>query len=156
MLWFFLTLQVLLQRWCLTCHCVHTLTPRGNRERPESGIYFNIFEKTQYLINTLYLTAILAYQRNYSSSGWQIYQSISREQRKSEREIEMKVNTWINLYTGCLLNIVFFLQILIYIPDSVFSRCQCVYTHKAGRTPALQQNLQSSQKSENFNEKHNI
>ena len=45
MLWFFWTLQVLLQRWCSTCHCVHTLTPRGNRERPESGIYFKIFEK---------------------------------------------------------------------------------------------------------------
>ena len=55
MLWFFWTLQVLLQRWCLTCHCVHTLTPRGNRERTESGIYFKIFEKTQYLMNTLYI-----------------------------------------------------------------------------------------------------
>ena len=28
----------------LTCHCVHTLTPRGNREMPESGIYFKIYE----------------------------------------------------------------------------------------------------------------
>ena len=28
------------------CHCVHSLKPRGNRERPESGIYFNIFEKS--------------------------------------------------------------------------------------------------------------
>ena len=35
--------------------CTHTRTPRGNRERPESGIYFKIFEKTQYLMNTLYL-----------------------------------------------------------------------------------------------------
>ena len=34
-LWFFWTLQVLLQRRCLTYHSVHTLTPRGNRERPE-------------------------------------------------------------------------------------------------------------------------
>ena len=46
MLWFFLTLQVLLlQRWCLTCHCVHTLTPRGNRERPEYEIYFKSSKK---------------------------------------------------------------------------------------------------------------
>ena len=45
MLWFFWTLQVLLQRWCSTCHCVLTLTPRGNQERPGSGIYLNIFEK---------------------------------------------------------------------------------------------------------------
>ena len=37
----------------------------------------------------------------------------------------------------------FFSKILIYIPDSVFSRCQCVYTQQAGRTPALQQNRQS-------------
>ena len=33
----------------------HPLTTRGNRERPESGIYFKIFEKTQYLMNILYL-----------------------------------------------------------------------------------------------------
>ena len=41
-------------------------------------------------------------------------------------------------------------------PFSVFSLCQCVYTHQAGRKPALQQNWQSSEKSQNFNEKHNI
>ena len=40
MLWFFWTLQFLLQRWCLTCLCVHTLTPRRNREGPEFGKYF--------------------------------------------------------------------------------------------------------------------
>ena len=45
MLWFLWTLQVLLQRGCLTCYCVHSRTPKGNRERPESGIYFKIFEK---------------------------------------------------------------------------------------------------------------
>ena len=53
MLWFFWTLQVLLlQRWCLTCHCVLSLTRRGNRERPESEIYLKIFEITQYLKKT--------------------------------------------------------------------------------------------------------
>ena len=30
---------------------------------------------------------------------------------------------------------------------------QCVYTHQAGRKPALQQNWQSSEKSQNFKEK---
>ena len=41
MLWFFLTLPVLLQRWCSTCHlAVHTLTLRINRESPEFGIFF--------------------------------------------------------------------------------------------------------------------
>ena len=59
MLWFFLTLPVLLQCWCLTCQCIRTLTPRGNRKRPESGIYFKIFEKTQYLMNNLYCTPYL-------------------------------------------------------------------------------------------------
>ena len=49
-----------------------------------------------------------------------------------------------------------FSKILIYIPVSVFSRCQYVYTRQAGRTPALQQNWQSSEKSHNFKEKHNI
>ena len=38
-------------------------------------------------------------------------------------------------------------------PFSVFPRCQCVYTHQAGITPALQQNWQSSEKSQNFKEK---
>ena len=36
-------------------------------------------------------------------------------------------------------------------PFSVFPRCQCVYTHQAGRTHALQQNWQSSEK--HFKEK---
>ena len=39
--------------------CTYTLTPRGNRERPESGIYFNIFEKTQLLMNTLYMLKLV-------------------------------------------------------------------------------------------------
>ena len=32
----------------------------------------------------------------------------------------------------------------------------CVYTHQTGRIPALQQNWQSLEKSQNFKEKHNI
>ena len=39
------------------------------------------------------------------------------------------------------------------IPNSVFPRCQCVYTHQAGRKPALQQNWQSSEKLQHFKEK---
>ena len=43
---FFWPLPVLLQRWCSTCLvCVHTLTPRENRERPESGIFENLWKK---------------------------------------------------------------------------------------------------------------
>ena len=34
---------------------------------------------------------------------------------------------------------------------AAFPRCQCVYTHKAGRTPALQQNWQSSENSKRKN-----
>ena len=40
-------------------------------------------------------------------------------------------------------------------PLSVSPRCQCVYK-MAGQTPALQQNLQSSEKAQYFKEKHNI
>ena len=50
--------------------------------------------------------------------------------------------------TGCALKIVFFEDFKIYSgiwPLSVSTRCQCVYT-MAGQTPALQQNLQSSEK----------
>ena len=36
---------------------------------------------------------------------------------------------------------------------SVLPLYQCVYTHQAGRTPALQQNSQSSEKSQHFKEK---
>merc|ERR1711860_37289 len=58
--------------------------------------------------------------------------------------------------TGSSLNIVFFPKILKYSelwPFSVLPLCQCVYTHQAARTPALQQNWQSSEKSQNFKEK---
>ena len=37
---------------------------------------------------------------------------------------------------------------------SLIPRCQCVYTHQAGRKPALQQNWQSSEKK--IKEKHII
>ena len=58
-LWFFWTLPVLLERWCSTCPvCVHTLTPRENRERQESRIFLNLRKKTQYLMNTLYIFEI--------------------------------------------------------------------------------------------------
>ena len=55
--------------------------------------------------------------------------------------------------TGCSFNIVFFSNILKYsglLPLSVFPRVLCVYTHQAGRTPALLQNWQSSEKSQKF------
>ena len=45
--------------------------------------------------------------------------------------------------TGCSLNIVFLSKILEYSelwPFFVFPWCQFVYTHQAGRTPAMQQN----------------
>ena len=50
-------------------------------------------------------------------------------------------------YTGCSWNIVFFedFEIFRILAFPVFPRCQCVYTHKAGRTPGLQQNWQSSE-----------
>ena len=60
---------------------------------------------------------------------------------------------YIQYTTGCSLNIVFFskdfriFQTLIF---SVFPWCQCVYTHQEGRTTALQQNWQSSEKLQNF------
>ena len=39
-------------------------------------------------------------------------------------------------------------------PFTIFPWCQGVYT-TAGQTPALQQNLQSSEKSQHLKEKHN-
>ena len=46
-LWFFWTLPVLMQRLCSTCLvCVHTLTPRENIERPESGIFSILRKRT--------------------------------------------------------------------------------------------------------------
>ena len=46
-----------------------------------------------------------------------------------------------------------FFRIFWKIPDSVFLWCQCVYTNQAGRKPAMQQNSQSSEKSQHFKEK---
>ena len=37
--------------------------------------------------------------------------------------------------------------------QTLASRCQCVYTHQAGKKPAIQQNWQSSEKSQNLKEK---
>ena len=57
--------------------------------------------------------------------------------------------------TGCSLNIVFFsgyLKTFRTLAFLCFPRCQCVYTHQAGRKQALQQNWQSSEKS-HFKEK---
>ena len=53
------------------CHCVHTLTPRENREWPESGIYFKIFEKTQYFMNTLYI--IYLFHNQFILAGEHLY-----------------------------------------------------------------------------------
>ena len=53
----------------------------------------------------------------------------------------------------------FFPKILKYSglwPFSLFPWCQCVYTHQAGRAPALQQNWQCSEKPQNFKEKNTI
>ena len=59
---------------------------------------------------------------------------------------------YIMLLKGCALY--YFFQKNLNIPDSVFPRRQCVYTHEAGRTPALQQNRQSSEKSQHFKKKN--
>ena len=62
--------------------------------------------------------------------------------------------------TGCSSNIVFFLKMLKYSGlwhFSVFPLCPCVYIHVAGRTPALQQNWQSSELNiKILRKKHNI
>ena len=55
--------------------------------------------------------------------------------------------------TGCSLNIVFFPKIFKYSGLCFPSVSVCVHTHQAGRTPALQQNWQSSEKPQNFKEK---
>ena len=63
----------------------------------------------------------------------------------------------VKLGTGCSLNIVFFSGYFeIFWPFYVFPRCQCVYTHQVGRTPALQQNWQSSENHNILRKKHNI
>ena len=40
--------------------------------------------------------------------------------------------------------------------QGVLFRCQCVYTHQAGKTQALQQHSQSSEKLQMMRKKHNI
>ena len=81
---------------------------------------------------------------------------IQSHPHSSKHSLGQSKALWIRLAVGCSLNIVFFPKILKYSrlwPFSVFPRCQCVYTHKAGRKPALQQKWQSSEKSQHFKEK---
>ena len=62
-------------------------------------------------------------------------------------------------HTGCSLNIVFFSKILKYIPDSGLTRFPLgvsVCTQWQVKPQRLQQNWQSSEKSQHFKEKHNI
>ena len=93
-------------------------------------------------------------------------ENMMKERRKLSTNLEIVsiFNNFNNLevfltflkVTGCSLNIVFFLKILKYSglwSFFVFPLYQCVYTHQAGRTPALQQNWQSSKKSQSFKEK---
>ena len=81
--------------------------------------------------------------------------------RKNVPLVKKNSNTQnlIAVCTGFSLNIVFS-KILKYIPDSGLSQFPLgvsVCTQMAGQTPALQQqNLQSSEKSQHFMEKHNI
>ena len=66
------------------------------------------------------------------------------------------VITYVGRYRVFIKYCVFFQKILEYSEVwsfSVFPWCPCAYTHQAGRTPALQQNWQSSEKSQNFKEK---
>ena len=79
--------------------------------------------------------------------------------KKSFYLLNFPANTYLQVHY-----ILFFFRIFKNIPDffcfpSVLvcvrtqGRCQCVYTHKAGRKPTLQQNWQSSEKSQSFKEK---
>ena len=67
---------------------VHTLTPRKNRERQESRIYF---KKTQYLMNILYLN-------RYS---WNL---------DNNRDKAVRVLSVFKSWTGLLLKLLFFAQ----------------------------------------------
>ena len=68
---------------------------------------------------------------------------------------DLKIENLTIYYTECSLNIVFFSNVLKYIPDSGHSRFflgVSVSGTMAGQTPALQQDWQSSEKSQHFKE----
>ena len=68
----------------------------------------------------------------------------------------MSFSKQLNLYQNIVVLQLTIFKILKYsglLPFSVLPRCHCVYTHQAGRKPALQQKWQSSEKSQNFQEK---
>ena len=72
--------------------------------------------------------------------------SVSLTPVESNREYQQTIGQYV--YIVCSLNIVFFSKILKYIPDSGPSRFVCT----GHGTPALQQNWQSSEKSQHFME----
>ena len=112
--------------------------------------FLRIFFK-QYLITILHFLCLV------SAQTLQFFLNSRRMQDTRNSSLKAAVNR--TYPTGRSLNIVFFLKTLKYSglwSFSVFPLCQCVYTHQAGRTPALQQNKQSSENHKVLRKKHNI
>ena len=87
------------------------------------------------------------YHLNVSVCMWFLCLHVFFLMRMRVMFITLLVRSFTCVCTGCSLNIVFFAKVLKYsglLPLSVLPRCQCVYTHQTGRTPAVQQNWQSS------------
>ena len=90
-MWFFWTLQVLLQRSCSTWMGVCTHTDTEEKQSPE---YFKIFEKTQYLMSTLYVHRIPVLEtchKYYLKSvlPWYYFRSFCRAKYK------LQCKTWL-------------------------------------------------------------
>ena len=101
---FFWTLPVLLQRWFSTCLvCVHTLTPKENRERPESGIFLKNRKKTQNLMNTLYFISLTT-EHTKSRPVWEIIAVINCKISETPRNnFNRCILTYVNFKAALLL-----------------------------------------------------
>ena len=121
---------------------------------------FSIWVRQQYRAPSLDDAQIQLLFECWVVCGWvTVYIAVYTGQYRPRCSLSALLHPPIFVYTReqyRVLNIkycVFFEDFKIF---SVFPRCQCVYTHQAGRTPALQQNWQSSENNKILRKKHNI
>ena len=112
-LWFFWTLPVLLQCWCLTCRCEHTHWHRGETERGQSPEYIlkTIFNKNPACYNNY-----IAIFREPKMNGVKESKKITRSKSTSPtRHVSnLLFSSFASFFFVCFSLCVFFLSIFFF------------------------------------------
>ena len=78
---------------------------------------------------------------------------VEEAEKKTLQTLQMILKEQDERGTGCSLNIVFFSEFFEKFRTLFSFGVSVLYTHQAGRKPAMRQNWQSSEKSQHFKEK---